>query len=554
MRRALAFWTLLGLLAGGGLAAEEGETHERIACRAIEKGTADGVLVDRGAEQGVARGDRAFLFPREGGTFAGEVIEVSARNAVIRLHDASLRPEAGTRGEILVRLAEPEEAPPAAEEGKGGGEPEPVPPAPEEPAPWTPDQPLLAGVKPLRPEERARRTSVRLFVVGALAGGSDGDSTDSFLRLGAEVGVENPFGRGGLFRFQGELDALTEREGESGVELLVPRLSYRWGGNRYEPVRWEVGRFLQNGMPEFGVLDGGEWGRRLDNGHRVGASLGFMPEPDDDFSTFSDFQLAGFYEFVSGPREDLVLTGGFQKSFHNGSADRDLIVAKARWRIREGWDLFGAVWVDFHGAGDGGRGSGVEITQAFATLSRRGERGDGFDLSFHHFMFPAIDRVGEFPPVSPTKRLESLHDRLALDAWRWVHADLRLRGHLSAFSDETEDGGAVEFGIEWHEVLFEKSRATLTGFAALGEFEETYGARGTFGVTRRDSYFDLLYEIGHHHQKNFPNELDDLIQHRLRASGSVPFPGGWELSVYGEGVLYDDEFSWTFGFHLQRRF
>ena len=84
-----------------------------------------------------------------------------------------------------------------------------------------------------------------------------------------------------MLHFDGEVDWLTEQNDESGLDLLVRRLSYAWGGTRFTAQRWEGGRFLQHGMPEFGVLDGIEWTRRRENGHRYGVSVGFLPEPDD---------------------------------------------------------------------------------------------------------------------------------------------------------------------------------------------------------------------------------------------------------------------------------
>src|SRR5215813_259492 len=61
----------------------------------------------------------------------------------------------------------------------------------------------------------------------------------------------------------------------NGVSGVLYRLSYSIGGDRFAPDRIEVGRFLQYGMPEFGVLDGVEWDRRLAGGDSFGASVGF---------------------------------------------------------------------------------------------------------------------------------------------------------------------------------------------------------------------------------------------------------------------------------------
>ena len=53
-------------------------------------------------------------------------------------------------------------------------------------------------------------------------------------------------------------------------------------------MRWEAGRFLQNGMPEFGVIDGGEWSSRRKNGDRYGISR----EVQDEYSLQSQLRIA----------------------------------------------------------------------------------------------------------------------------------------------------------------------------------------------------------------------------------------------------------------------
>jgi len=267
-----------------------GEDVESIEFRVLSARDGGLVVVDRGARDGVAVGDRARFRPRDGGEREGTVVEVDERSAVVEPAEKGFVPEPGTRGTVLVPRArlEPEEP------EKGPGE-EAAPPGEEAQPPrgrgtgpeWTPDMPLL-GARPLRPEQRAMRVSGRAYVIGGFAGGP-GDAADSLLRVGADVLVQNPFRRGDELRANVELDALTEQDETEATEILVRRFAYTWGGTRFADTRWEVGRFLQRGMPEFGVLDGAEWGRRRENGHRFGVSLGYMPEPDEDFESFTDF-------------------------------------------------------------------------------------------------------------------------------------------------------------------------------------------------------------------------------------------------------------------------
>ena len=75
-----------------------------------------------------------------------------------------------------------------------------------------------------------------------------------------------------------------------------------------------------------------------------------------------------------------------------------------------------------------------------------------------------------------------------------------------------------------------------------------------FGRVVGANRWDLLYEIGNHHRLGFPNDRDDIIQQRLRASGNLTHGSGWDISIYAEGVFWDEEVSWSVGFYLQKRF
>ena len=45
---------------------------------------------------------------------------------------------------------------------------------------------------------------------------------------------------------------------------------------------------------------------------------------------------------MADERERFTLTGGYQKTWHRWDADRDLIVAKARYLPHDGWDVSSA--------------------------------------------------------------------------------------------------------------------------------------------------------------------------------------------------------------------
>jgi len=554
---------LTGVTSTALLPAQEDPGVERVKLRVTSSsaGPPARVVVDRGKRDRVAVGDRVIVRPRDGSTIRGVVVQIEDRSAVVELHDAVTLPEPGTRGEVLVPRSRPVPRAPALPAPETTPETKPPAAGKKEEAPehapwtyreedWKPGMPLLAGVKPVRPEDRMRSASGRVYLLGHLTENPDGDFTNSVLRGGTDLVVENPFGRGDAIRINGEVNYLTPwKRDDERWKLLIRRLSYYWGGTRYASHRWEFGRFLQHGMPEFGVLDGGEWSGRKGN-HRFGASLGFLPGPVDDFESFADLQVAGYYEWRSGLREELVLGAGFQKTWHHGEADRDLLLAKLAWVPNAHWDVRGVAWFDFY-FGDEVK-SGVEVTLANVSVGHHWDNGSGIDLAYRHQEYPDLLR-DEFiqPPLGTLKGQR--YDRLTLNGWWWLDR-IRLHGLGAGWLDENGSGGTIEGGVDVPDLLMKGTRADVTAFGAWAQFETVVGARASYGKLVGTIRWDLLYEISDRRQNDLPDDRNDVLQQRVRASAGFHAAEGWDFSTYVEGVFWDEEISWTVGFMFQRSF
>jgi len=527
-----------------------------VEARITTTGPGKGVVVDRGSTDAIAIGDRVRFFPRGGGNFDGSVIEVRDRTAIVELDKKAAAAQPGTRAEIRIpesRL-KPETTPEETADEKAPEEAQPEhPPWENKDDGYSRGQPLLTEVRPVRPKDRERQLTGRAYLLAEINDTAD-EYVNSFLRVGTDLVYENPFSRGGWLRFNAEAAYLTAWDDfDLEWSLLVRRLSYGWGGTRFEAQRWEVGRFLQHGMPEFGVLDGAEWNMRLDNGHRYGFSGGFMPSFDEDFESFDDFQLAGFYEYVSDASEKLVLRGAFQKTWHNWSADRDLLIASMRWHPKKGWDFDATVWIDFYTADDELKNSAVEVSYALVSLRHRWRAGHGFNLTYRHQTFPQIDRF-EFAPVEPDQLANDAYDRLGLDAWAWVARKVRVHGHASVYTDEDETGGAADFGLEWNDLIIHRSRLDVVIYGARAQFEDLLGLRATWSKFHDKGSFDIMWEGSQRVLRGFDDDVDDLVQQRVRLGGTFYLDTTWDISYYAEGRLWDDEFSWAIGFNLQKRF
>lgn len=536
----------------------QGTLEIEVRVGSAERGLA---LIDRGSSDRLEKGDTVLFLPREGGSYPGTIVELEERAARVELHDRDFVPAPGTRGRVQIpraRLGTPAKARlrPAPKRdlpaGEAPGLAEPV--FENQDDEWREGQPLLARVRPVRPSERAPRVSGRSYAIFDHTRASEEDRTDTFARFGGGLMIENPFGRGDRLHADAEWNYrntdVPDLDDEEDVELRVDRLSYAWGGTRFEPEGWQLGRFLQSGMSEFGVLDGVEWTGRDRDGNRFGASVGYMPEPDQEFKTGEDLQLAGFYRWVADESEQLSASAGYQKTFHNGATDRDLVVANLTRMPRDGWSFFGTLWIDVYTDGDDEKGTLFGLTQAYLSTGRRWAGGSTLDLVYSHLEFPEIER-DEFLPVDDAQLADDHSERLALSSQLQMTPQTRLLSGVGAWVDEDEEGGDAEFGFALRDVLFARSFAEVLTFVTRGRFSKSLGGRFSGGRYLDDGRWAFDYEFSQNRLDGFSSTNDDLPQHRLRFSRDHAW-GDWDLSWRVEGLLYDDENALTLGLYLQR--
>lgn len=576
--------------------------REAIAAR-VTALTDAGILIDRGAPDGLRVGDRVVFTLRGGQERYGLVQEFEGRGAVVRPINPSFRPAPGTRASIEVPVARFEEpAPPAPAERRAQGAPaadgSPAgsssaggprdgpsegpakgtdAEAPDAPTgsrvpdsiwknldeDWTEDMPLLAEVSAVRPADRTSSLTGRSYLSWDRIVDSEDGRGDSFLRAGGGVYGDNLFGRGGMLHVDGEFNGrktwLPDGDDDGEADFRLDRLSYTLGGTRHDWDRWQFGRFLQYGMPEFGVLDGAEWSTRRGNGDSYGGSIGFLPEPDQDQESLEDFQLSGWYRWVADENERLSFTGGYQKTWHNGTRDRDLVIAKAEWLPRSDWSLFATAWLDIYGVGESVKSNGPELT--YMTVDARRSLGEraGIELDYRHQEYPELLR-SEYPVVGLESLDQARVDRFSGTLFRWVkggpgiEGSTRLYGRGGLWFDEEDKGGDAELGVDFHDVLAAGDRIDVAGFTTRSKFSDLLGARLRYGRYAGTQGWSVLYEIRQNDIVNFDVVNDDLVQHRIRGSYDYFNAGGWSASVTAEFRLQDLEDQLFLGFFLQRSF
>lgn len=518
------------------------------------------LVVDRGRRDRVAVGDRVVLLPRGGQIVFATVREVDERSALVELSDRSAAVPLGSRGHVLVpklRGKPPVPTAPAPDAGPGRS----APPAADQPPPtaaadpgvddWRPGMPLLGARRPPHPRERRARATGRAYLGSQLVRTNESFSP-SFLRAGAEVEVENVDGRGGTFAVHGEFDWSDEYSSGPGADLRLYEVRYARGGTRHEPLRWQLGRFLPEDMPEFGLVDGGEIGYRRENGDRFGASLGYLPELDDDLESLADLQISAWYLWAADLGERSTWGLGYQKTFHRGAADRDLLVGKFRWLPEAGWDLAATLWLDYYYGRDDAKGPGVGVTRAYVSTGRRWQ-GGGVDFTYQHEEYPEQLRQEVPLQLLPATLYDAFHDRLAGQLrWGDETTGWRLRG--SVWNDEVRSGGSAELGWERLGLLQDGARTGLTPFFVQGRSNSLFGVRVDHGGDFSFGRLDLLYELAFVHHEGFPADRDDLLQHRLGALCTTDLGGAWSGTFHTEVTLWDEDLSFALGFYLQRSF
>lgn len=535
-------------LAGSVAVVAQDDAFEQVALRIATTRPNGAFVIDRGQRDLVQLGDRVVLTPRNGAVVHGTVVEVDDRSAVIDVVDRQAVLPIGTKGHVLVpkarRAARPIEVPVPP--------PQPAPP-PKPDDEWEPGMPLLGTTRPPRPEERPRRATGRVYAAADVVRTLDSWS-HSFLYGGVEFDVENPRGDdGGVLHFHGEFDWSTESSGTSGTDLRLYELSYEHGGTRFQPLHWQIGRFLPRDMPEFGLLDGASIGVRREGGDRVGASVGWLPELDEDLESFADLQVAAWYLWNSDVSERLSWGLGYQKSWHRFDKDRDLVVVKGRYLPAEGWTFATTAWLDFYSGRDELKDRDVGLSRANAFASRRWQQKGGIDLAWDHEEYPDVLRRELPQTLTPATLADAHQDRLLLHAFTAPGA-VRWFTRLTGWADEEREGGSVELGFEVDGLFGKGTRTVLAGYDVQGLTNHVFGGRleqgGTYGWGR----LDLLFELGFVHHQGFPDDRDDLLQYRFAALATTDLGSGWDGIFHADATSWDDEVSFGIGVYLQRHF
>lgn len=543
-----------------------------VTCTALSGSSA---YLDLGREAGIAPGDRMRLFPPSGAPRRGRISSVSRTSSRAELEGDLEGLEIGLLGEVWIPRKRLEPPAPSAEqtapEAEAGPAPEapaataevaPAEPAAPEHPPWTspPEewnhaQPLLAPAHGLAPEERPRRFDGRVYTSVDWTSDDSGDEPRDFLSsaLGFDGRIENPFGHGGELAFDAEYFA--RRSDTAGVtedesKLRIDRASYTFGGVRGARDRTEVGRFLQRELPSFGFLDGVEYAHQVGTSNRVGASFGFLPIPDDLFTSGDDLQAAVFWRRARDEAQRVTYGAGYQKTWHKGAADRDLFAAELELHPSARSSLFGSALIDYYTAGDTLKGSGPELTQLFVNATQRTEGGHGMGLFLSRFRWPELLR-DEFPDVTAEEITDAVSTRYGVDGWLALSRRTQLYSRVDAWSDEDDSGAGGRLRMTWRDLPRRGDLLLAETFVNQSKFTNTLGLRASARRRYERGSVDLSWD-----STSFDQDAvdEDLLQHALRGTFELQLSAQWHLAFYAESRFGDEQDALSIGFLLQRSF
>jgi hypothetical protein len=480
-------WLAVALVATTALAQSEPSGQHTVRVQVTGVSGRD-VYLDQGRAQGLEAGMVARLFPPGLGQLEVEIRSVSSSSARAELPPGAPPPPVGTRGEIDVPDAPASTStPPAA-----GGDQRPVPDHP----PWTrqeqsrsADQPLLVPTYGQRPDERPFTLDGRLFASTQYQRDTGGARASSTLlsRLGIWSEGHNALGTGERLRFAGELD---DRRGqfidqpdtdeETG---RVDLASVAVGTEDWAPLGLEAGRFISDGLPEIGLIDGVEGVLRCEHGLRFGAGVGSYPLPFPGRDTGDDLGFHAFVDYVADDRRSFAAAVGVQKTWHQGAPDRDLLLLRADGRPADGFWLQGSAKIDLYTAGDTLKSPGPELTEFLGQARFDGAR-CGTGLALSEFRWPDLLRA-EFVNLPPELVRSGHVERASWSGWVRATDTMRLSARADLWRDQDDHGTAFELAGDCVDVwgrgsvlsaaVFTTDGGTLSGPGMRVDFRRPFG-------------------------------------------------------------------------------
>lgn len=516
------------------------------------------VFLDQGRNAGLKPGQVVRLYPPGAAEVQAIVRAVSATSARAEMQPGLVAPPIGTRGEVEVPkpAANAQPTQPRPQTGSGTRPVPAHPPWQQRIDPARPDEPLLVPTFGQKPDERPMTFDGRAFFSTQWSRDDGGERSNDYwmTRAGFAGVVENAAGYGERTRFAGEMNdrrVTAPGEDDEDTRVRLDQLSTQFGTEKWSPYGLEVGRFLSQHLPEIGLVDGVEGVLRFQHGVRVGGGLGAYPRPFPNRQTGDDVGLHAFVDYTSDEKRTFAAAAGIQKTWHQGAADRDLLILRVESHPGDGVTLFSSAKIDWYTGGDTRKSSGPEVTE-FLGQARWDGASTGVGATVSHFAWPDLLRQ-EYQNLPDELVRNGKVDRLSPSAWWRVRPDVRLTGRFDLWSDQDDSGTAYELGCDWSNIGQTGTNLTVQWFQSQGGAQSGPGLRllaqkqvGEVFVTAGYRWYDFEVEGLLAGPENYVRQSIDV--------GAAWTVGKCDLSMQLEHWFGDLENAYAIALYAQWRF
>ncbi len=530
------------------------EPQERIVQVTVVSVAERSVYLDRGRDAGLDVGMYVQLFPAGFAPIDAQLRSVSGTSARAELPPGVPAPPIGTRGELRVRAVDAPPPPRAV----------PRPTLPEHP-PWTRregeraiDQPLLVPAYGERPDRRPAQFDGRAFLSTQWNRDDGGDRSSDYVlsRLGVSFDATNHLGAAERIRFAGEVDdrrvSVADAQDQVDQNGRLDLLSVAFGTEAWAPTGVELGRFYSQLLPEIGLVDGVEVVQRFVGGVRIGGGFGSYPRPFPARDTGEDLGVHAYFDYTADPQRSFAAAIGVQKTWHEGEADRDLVLLRVEGRPAGGLWLFGSAKIDIYTGSDTIKGSGADVTEAYGTARWDGAAA-GTGLSLSHFTWPELLRR-EYQNLPAELVADGVVDRLSWSGWLRPVETLRLAVRADGWRDQERDGTAWAFDGDLRDALGERTVLLLSVFGSDGSYSSGPGARVGFRAPLADGSWRVDYRWHRYELTGLVTGAETFLRQSAELGLSLPIAQDGDLDCSLEHWFGDREDAWSLGIYVQWRF
>lgn len=513
------------------------------------------VFLDRGRGAGITPGLRVHLYPPGGASIDVIVADATSNSCRVDIPESVELPPVGTTGEL--DLPEPTKPPEQVAE--------PAPKQPPAHPPWTrkeeprgTDQPLLAPAYARPAKERPPTVHGQFYSQFQLMldRGGGRQSTYELDRIGTRITVTNPFGQGGRVLFAGDFDrrvaTVEDGQGQTDSNLNLDRLSYAIGGEQYSSYRAEGGRFISIYLPEIGLIDGIEGAVLFENGLKLGGGAGAYPEPTPERRSGDELGLHIFASYQPKGDSYLDATLGYQRTWHEGGADRDVLIGRISCNLTKELWLFGSAKVDIYSADDANKTAGPQLTEAWAQARYSFTPRSGVSASASHYTW-ADTKQNEFRLIPPDLIRTGRVDRFELTGWHEVVKDVRLTGRGNYWVDQLSTGYGSEADVDWDKAFDLSLSLHGAVFYNQSSYTDGMGFRTEIRPSSGDFQWFAGYEFYQYRSTGMLSDDSYHIRHTLRAGLSWQM-GQWFYNLTADHYFGESEDAYSLGAFVEYRF